>query len=112
MRVAVHLPEGHPHGSGVVAYKLGRIRDGVDNHVIHTGETTPIEEFVAGLVEQAKRDYPEEGVQVKVERLVDNGDDTMSWVDAEQFDPDEHEPAAEGESKSAEINVESRTEAN
>ena len=111
MRVAVHLPDDHPHGGGVVAYKLGRIRDGVDNHVLHTGETVPLDEFVAGLVKQAHEEYPEDGVEVRVERLVDNGDGTMSWVDAEDFDPDEHAEAGEGDSKSTEVHVESRTEA-
>jgi hypothetical protein len=111
MRVAVHIPPDHPaHGGGVqgpavCAYRLGRIRDGIDNFYVHSGETIPLDEFVSGLVEQAKAEFPEPGVEVKVERLIDNGDGTASWIDAEDFDADEHTPAGAGEGKAAEINV-------
>lgn len=111
MRVAVHLPDDHPDGGGVVAYKLGRIRDGIDNHVVHTGEMTPLDEFAAGLVEQAKRDYPQDGVKVVVERLVDNGDGTAKWIPADDFDPEQHRSPEAGGGAAREFNVESKVEA-
>lgn len=108
-RVAVHLPPGHPHGDPeqtvVVAFRLGRIRDGIDNLIIHTGEVVPIEEFRAGLFKQAQAEYP--GAEVKLERLVDNGDGTARWIDAIEFDPSQHVPAGSGEGRAATVSVQS-----
>lgn len=103
MRVAVICPDDHPVSPGAVfAYRLGRIEDGVHNHVIHTGEVTPVEEFAAGLVEQAKREYPDH--TVRIERLVDNGDNTGTWVPLEEL-TDEHKLHAPGGIKSADFHV-------
>jgi hypothetical protein len=113
-RVAVHLPPGHPHGLPdepvVFAYRLGRIRDGQDNLLIHSGETIPLDVLIGGLVKQAKAEYPEKGVEVKLERLVDNGDDTASWIDAEQFDPEQHTPAGAGTGAARAIHVDAGQE--
>lgn len=106
MRVAVHIPAGHPDspdGPAVVAYRLGRVRDGIDNHLIHTGETVPMDEFLVGLSKQAEAEYPD--CEIKVEHLVDNGDGTATWVPADEFDPEAHTPAGEGEAKATEVTV-------
>lgn len=105
MRVAVQCPDDHPVSPGAVfAFRLGRIEDGVHNHVLHTGETVPLQDFVAGLVGLAKEEFP--GHTVRIERLVDSGDGTSRWVPADEFDPEQHTPAPPGgSSKSAEINV-------
>lgn len=110
MRVAVHLPESHPAGPGVVAFRLGRIREGIDNHVLHTGVTTPLDEFVVGLLAQAKAEFPEEGVEVKLERLVSLDDGTAEWVAVDQV-TDEHVLVPPGEDKAAEFHVEVGQEA-
>ena len=109
MRVAVHFPAGHPLApdGAVVAYKLGRIRDGIDNHIIHTGETVPLDEFVTGLVGQAQAEYPD--AEIKVERLVDNGDETSSWVPAEEFEPAQAAPP--GEAHAADFTAQANSEA-
>lgn len=112
MRVAVYLPPDHPaHGGGVEgpavsAYRLGRIRDGVDNFYVHSGQTIPIDQFVAGLIAQAQAEFPT--AEVKLERLVDNGDGTGTWVPDEQYDPALHTPAPSGESTATEINVQAK----
>lgn len=121
MRIAVYYPAGHP-AVGVYpeghpqagqpaeptafAYRLGRIEDGVHNHVLHTGETIPLQEFVGGLVAQAKAEHPD--AQVVVERLVDNGDETSRWIAADQLSA-EHTPAPPGGAAAAatEISVSS-----
>lgn len=72
MRVAVHQDDGT-----VFAYKLGRIVDGQHNHNLVTGEITPIQNIIDGLVEQAKKEFPDS--EVVVERLHDNGDETSEW---------------------------------
>lgn len=98
-RVAVHIPPGHPHHGGgeqtdVVAYRLGRIRDGIDNFNVATGETTPVDDLAAGLADQARAEYPD--CEVKLERLVDNGDGTSRWIPADEFDAEQHTPAPGG----------------
>lgn len=75
MRVAVY-PDSDKQGTPF-AYKLGRIVDGQHNHNIVTGETTPIEDVIKGLVEQANGEFPD--ATVVVEQLHDNGDGTSSW---------------------------------
>jgi hypothetical protein len=108
MRVAVHIPPDHPeHGGGVegnavVAYRLGRIEDGVHNAPIGH-DPVPLEEFTQKLLEQARAEFP--GCDVRLERLIDNGDGTSSWIDAEEFDPDIHTAQGAGNTKSAEIHV-------
>lgn len=126
MRVAVYLPkdhpavgvypEGHPQAGQPAeptpfAYRLGRIEDGVHNHILHTGETIPIEEFVGGLVKLAREEY--EGAVVTVERLVqveppseEHPAGQAQWVPADAFNPDEHTPAPPGgSSKAAEFSA-------
>lgn len=99
MRVAVHLPPDHPEhgggveGSAVIAYRLGRIEEGVHNAPIGH-EPVPISDFVVALFKQAQAEYP--GAEVRLERLVDNGDGTSSWVDAQEFDPEVHTPQGPG----------------
>lgn len=106
MRVAVLLPPDHPeHGGGTdgpatVAYNLGRIEDGVHNAPLGH-DPVPLDDFVQGMVERAKADYPD--AEVRVERLVDNGDGTSSWVPADEFDPETHTAQGPGEYTTAVI---------
>lgn len=97
MRVAVHFSDDHPLAQGdgphVAAYKLGRIEDGVHNAPVGHPEV-PLDEFLANLVSQAREEYPD--AQVVVERLVDNGDETSSWIPADEFDPEVHQPVGAG----------------
>ena len=72
MRVAVHTSDS------VFAYKLGDVIEGHHNLNVVTGELTPVDQLLAGLVAQAQAEYP--NATVVVERLVPNGDDTSSWV--------------------------------
>lgn len=81
MRVVVHHParteeDGTAVEESVAAYRLGRIDDFV-NPI--TGETTSKVDVAAALVEQAKADHP--GLEVSIEHLHDNGDDTSTWKD-------------------------------
>lgn len=112
MRVAVHLPSGHPeHGDPdnpetvVVAYRLGRIREGIDNLILHTGELVPLDKFVAGLITQARAEFP--AAEVKLERLVQKADkpDEGEWIPAESFNPDQHTPVGAGASTSKDLHV-------
>jgi hypothetical protein len=114
-RVAVHLPPGHPHGEPdrtvVVAYRLGRIREGQDNFLIHTGQTIPLEQFTQGLVDQATVEYPD--ATVVVERLVmdDDGSDSAHWIPASEFDPAAHTPAGAGTGMAKTLHVSAGQEA-
>lgn len=114
MRVAVHIPEGHPeHGGGVegdavVTFRIGRIVEG--EHNAPPGfEPIPLDRYVQNLVADAEREYP--GCRVVVERLIDNGDDTASWIPASEFDPERHTPQGAGTVASAEFHVTSDQEA-
>jgi hypothetical protein len=82
MRVAVHHPERKEGEetipASVSAFRLGRITDLVDPL---SGETTPAEQVVEKLSEEAAREFPD--CEIVVERLVDNGDETSSWVRVE-----------------------------
>lgn len=112
-RVAVYVPPSHPaHGGGVegeavCAFRLGGIEDGVHN-AAPGHAPVPFDEFIDSLVEQAGREFPEEGVRVVVEVLVDNGDDTASWVAEEEFDPEEHKMTSGGVRKERLITVNSK----
>jgi leucyl aminopeptidase (aminopeptidase T) len=75
MRVAVHQDDGT-----VFAYKVGNVIDGTHNHNLLTGEITPVEQVVQGLVTQAKSEYPQH--KVLVEELIQG-----QWVEI----PDEVE---------------------
>lgn len=114
MRVAVYLPKGHPE-AGVdpesgqpveepreFAYRLGRIEEGVHNAPIGHPEI-PFEEFVNGLAEQARQEYPD--ARVVIEKMIDNGDRTAAWIAAEEFDPEKHTPMGAGNIKATEIHV-------
>jgi hypothetical protein len=79
MRVALYFPDG-----AVASYKLGRIVDGAHTTDILTGQTTSVQELAEALAEQAKAEYPQ--CQVKIEKWVDNGDETSQFVPIE---PDE-----------------------
>lgn len=103
MRVAVHFPAGHELAPGedgqesqgaVVAYRLGRIEDGVHNAPVGH-EPVSLEEFVQRLVAQAQEEYPD--AEVVVERLVANEDGTARWISASEFDPEQHRPVAAGQ---------------
>jgi hypothetical protein len=97
MRVAVTLPAEHPESGGeeaTIAYRLGRIEDGVHNLIVHTGEIVPLEEFLAGLIKQAEAEYPT--AKVEVQRLIKDGEDAGKWIAAEAFDPEKHEPVGSG----------------
>lgn len=103
MRVAVHLKADDPQSGGedtVVAYRLGRVEDGVHNQPAGF-EPIALEDYVSQLVDAAKAEYPD--AEVVVERLVDNGDDTSRWIPAEEFDPEQHTPAGAGKSVHREV---------
>lgn len=108
MRVAVHIPPDHPeHGGGVegnavIAYRLGRIEDGVHNAPIGY-DLVPFDEFVQGLFAKAQAEYPD--CEVRVERLIDNGDNTSTWISAEEFDPELHTPQGAGNIVTGEFHV-------
>jgi hypothetical protein len=94
----VHFPPEHALNAAgeepaVVAYKLGRIEDGVHNAPVGH-EPVALDEFVNGLVAQAQAEYPD--ATIAVERLVDNGDGTSRWIPADQFDPEQHTPVGPG----------------
>lgn len=74
MRVAVHHPD-----SSISAFRLGRIED-FTNPI--TAETTPKEQVAAKLLADAQAEYPD--CEIVLERLVDNGDGTSTWVHHEQ----------------------------
>lgn len=101
----MHFLDGHPlaqaGGRAVVAYRLGRIEDGVHNTLVHTGETIPLDEFLAAMVASARAEYPDAIVQI--ERLVDLGDGTGAWIPAEKFDPAVHRPVGAGASIAREV---------
>ena len=98
-RVAVTSPDDP---SATFAYRLGRIDPGVHNHELHTGRTTPIDEFIAGLVEQAQAEYPDH--EVRVERIVVDGD-AATWIPDDEFDPERHTAVEPGVEKQATIHV-------
>lgn len=79
MRIAIHHPartEGEQEiPASVSAFRLGRVLDFVNPM---TGETTSAPDVAAALLEQAKTEYPD--CEVVLERLVDNGDGTSSWL--------------------------------
>lgn len=105
MRIAVHFPDGHPlapEGPAVAAYKLGRIEDGVHNAPVGHA-AVPLHEFLIGLLKEAQAEYPE--CEVKIERLIDNGDETSRWISADEFDPEKHTPVGAGASIAREIGV-------
>jgi hypothetical protein len=112
-RVAVTLPPGHPHGEPdeqvTFAFRLGRIREGIDTLVIHTGQTIPLDEFTQGLIDQAHAEYP--GCDVAVQRLVMDGDDSAHWIPAAEFDPAVHVPAGAGSGRVATFNAQAGQEA-
>lgn len=114
MRVAVYLPLDHPEHGGesekpvAVAYRLGRIEPGVHNAPLGHPEI-PFEEFVLGLVEQAKAEYPD--AQVELERLVDKGDGTAEWIPSREFDPNLHTPQGAGNVRSGEFTATSEQQA-
>jgi hypothetical protein len=93
MRVTVH-----PNDGGTpFAYKLGNVVEGYHNLNILTGEITPINDLLQGLVKQAEEAFPD--AEVVVERLKDNGDDTSAWVSAEDTESEEPlQPESEEES--------------
>jgi hypothetical protein len=108
MRVAVYLPDGHPEAPGgacVVAYKFGRVEDGVQNYMAHTNTTVPIKEFVSALADRAREEYPSPA-EVKIEHFHDNGDGTASW----SSDPPA-EPVPAGETHEVEITAQSVADA-
>lgn len=108
MRIAVHFPKDHPVSPGaVVAYRLGRIVDGVHNHVMHEGVTVPLDEFVGGLVAQARAEFPD--CDVRIERLIEHGEGEGRWIDSEKFNPSRHTPLGAGKVLPArEVSVASR----
>jgi hypothetical protein len=108
-RIAVYLPSGHAeHGDpdnpepALTVYRLGRIEEGVHNAPAGFAPI-PYGEFVERLLEDAKREYPD--AQVRVERIVDNGDGTSSWIPADEFDPAVHKSTIAGQSRQAEVTV-------
>lgn len=123
MRVAVHFAAGHPlargdgpdlephDGPAVVAYKLGRIEDGVHNAPIGH-EQIPLEDFIRALLKQAQAEYPHHLVtqdetvenRISVERLVRDGDEGR-WIPADQFDPERHEAVGPGQQITRELGV-------
>lgn len=76
MRVAVE----HKDGS-VSAYRFGRVIEGHHNLNVLTGEQHPVEDVLNALADQARREFPE--AKVRIQKLVDNGDDTSTWVDVD-----------------------------
>jgi hypothetical protein len=98
MRVAVHFPDGT-----VSAYRLGRIEDGRHNFFIHTGETIPIDEFVQGLVDQAKKEFPD--ADVVVERLVATENGESEWISAEEFDTEQYTAVDAGNTQAQGVNA-------
>lgn len=107
MRVAVHFAEDHPlaqdDGPAVVAYRLGRIEDGVHNAPAGH-DPVALDEFLARLTRQARDEYPNHlvtqdesvGNRISIEVLVDNGDGTSRWINADHFDPEQHTRAGAG----------------
>lgn len=105
MRVAVHFTADHPLSGGeesVAAYRLGRIEDGVHNAPLGF-DPVALEDYVANAVKAAQDEFP--GASVVVERLVDNGDGTSSWIPADEFDPEEHTPVGAGAHVEREISA-------
>lgn len=110
MRIAVHFPAEHPESGGeeaVVAYRLGRIEDGVHNAPVGHDEV-PLDEYLTRLVKQAQAEYPD--CEVVIERLVDNGDDTSRWIPATEFDPEEHQPVGPGRNVQHDIGASTKAE--
>jgi hypothetical protein len=107
MRVAVHFPDDHPlaqDGAAVVAYRLGRVEDGVHNAPVGH-DPVPLDEFLTRLVRDAREEFPD--ADVVIERLIDNGDGTSGWIPAEEFDPEEHTPVGAGVTVEREANAKS-----
>jgi hypothetical protein len=109
MRVAVVCPPDDPVNPGAhFAFRLGRVEDGVHNHLLHTGETIPMDDFMAGLVEQAKAEFP--NAEVRVEVLVeDGGPEKGKWVTEDEYDPDQHVRVGRGQIRSAEFTAASES---
>jgi hypothetical protein len=84
MRVAVHHPEREEDGetvpASVSAFRLGRLtpETGI-NHF--TGDHLSVEQQAEALLKQAKAEFPD--CEIVLERLIDNGDETSSWVRVE-----------------------------
>lgn len=101
MRIAVTCPDDHSVSPGATfAYALGRIEEGVHNAPIGHAPV-PFADFVARLLAEARAEFP--GAVVRLERMVDNGDGTSSWIDAEEFDPAVHRSTVAGAPKATEI---------
>lgn len=103
MRIAVTCPDDHSVSPGATfAYALGRIEEGVHNAPPgHPAQE--LEDYVLGLVEQARAEFP--GHEVRVERLVDRGDGTGEWIAADEFDPKVHTSVGPGNVKSTQMHV-------
>jgi hypothetical protein len=106
VRVAVHFAPDHPLSGGeqaVAAFRLGRIEDGLHNAPVGHDEV-PLDEYLQRMLELAAQEYPgheitqDESVanRISIERLVDNGDGTSRWINADQFDPEQHTAAGAG----------------
>lgn len=102
----MHFAPDHALSGGeqaVAAYRLGRIEDGIHNAPVGH-EAVPLEDYLQRMLELAAAEYPgheitqDESVanRIAIERLVDNGDGTSRWINADQFDPEQHTPAGAG----------------
>lgn len=120
MRVAVYLHPDHPHAGVdaegnraeepvVLAFRLGRIEEGVHNAPIGH-PAIPLDDFVKGLVAEARAEYPD-AMDVRVERLIDNGDGTGRWIPDDEYNPDAHTAVGPGNIKSTEVHVTSEQSA-
>lgn len=106
MRVTVVCPDDHPVSPGAeFAFRLGRVEDGIHNHLLHTGETIPMDEFLGALVEQARQEYPDHEVRVDV--LVQNDKDptTSHWVTSDEYDPEVHARVGAGAIREREFTI-------
>lgn len=104
MRVAVHYQDDHPqHPGAVFAYLLGRIEDGVHN-VAAGHDPVPIDAYVSRLIERARAEFPD-ALDVRLERLIDNGDGTSRWIAATEYDPSRHRALAGGETVARALEV-------
>lgn len=109
MRVAVHFDDDHPlaqaDGPAVVAFRVGRIEDGVHNAPVGH-DPVELGEFLQRVLTLAHAEYPEceitqdESIpnRISLERLVQKAEDPAAgeWISADKFDPDVHVPVGAG----------------
>lgn len=99
MRVVVHHParvedDGTEVAESVSAYRLGHVTD-FTNPI--TGETTPAEEVVKALVEQAQAEYPDCEVSVEHLHVAERHPETNEVIAHEWKDHPPEEAVAAGE---------------